>query len=120
MAIRLFICCVLLAVNATADDDAKALYEKRCFGCHSLEHNRIGPRHNAVFGRKIASLADYDYSTSLLALAAKDIYWTEENLDAWLKNPGAFAPGNKMGSRVISKKDRAMIINFLKTLIDDP
>ena len=37
----------------------EALYEA-CQDCHSLDKNDVGPRHRGVFGRKAASLPDYD------------------------------------------------------------
>ena len=42
----------------------EALYEA-CQDCHSLDKNDVGPRHRGVFGRKAASLPDYDYSDAL-------------------------------------------------------
>jgi hypothetical protein len=35
-----------------------------CTDCHSLDKNDVGPRHRGVFGRKAASLPDYDYSAA--------------------------------------------------------
>jgi cytochrome c len=42
-------------------DHGEALYAS-CQDCHSLDKNDVGPRHRGVFGRKAASLPDYDYS----------------------------------------------------------
>jgi hypothetical protein len=42
----------------------ETLYEA-CQDCHSLDKNDVGPRHRGVFGRKAASLPDYDYSDAL-------------------------------------------------------
>ena len=70
----------------------EALYEA-CQDCHSLDKNDVGPRHRGVFGRKAASLPDYDYSD---ALKSANIVWNEETLDKWLTDPQAVAPGAKM------------------------
>jgi len=51
--------------------------------------NDVGPRHRGVFGRKAASLSDYDYSD---ALKSANIVWNEETLDKWLTDPQAVAP----------------------------
>ena len=64
-----------------------------CQDCHSLDKNDVGPRHRGVFGRKAASLPDYDYSD---ALKSANIVWNEETLDKWLTDPQAVAPGAKM------------------------
>jgi cytochrome c len=70
----------------------ETLYEA-CQDCHSLDKNDVGPRHRGVFGRKAASLPDYDYSD---ALKSANIVWNEETLDKWLTDPQAVAPGAKM------------------------
>ena len=61
-----------------------------CTDCHSLDKNDVGPRHRGVFGRKAASLPDYDYSDPL---KSANIVWNEETLDKWLTDPQAVAPG---------------------------
>jgi hypothetical protein len=51
----------------------ETLYEA-CQDCHSLDKNDVGPRHRGVFGRKAASLPDYDYSE---ALKSANIVWND-------------------------------------------
>ena len=62
----------VLATSAAAQPAGaaagQALYEARCGGCHSVDANRVGPRHRDVVGRKVASLSDYDYSDALKKL----------------------------------------------------
>ena len=105
----------LLALAATARaGDAEhggALYESRCFGCHSLDANRIGPMHRGVFGRKAGSVADFAYSP---AVKNSTIVWDESTLDRWLTNTQAVIPGTRMNFRVANPEDRADIIAFLK------
>ena len=88
-----------------------ALYEARCGGCHSLDANRIGPLHQGVFGRRAGSVADYGYSD---ALRASIIVWNEHTLDAWLRDPQALIPGQKMGYALQSAAERADIIAWLR------
>jgi cytochrome c len=88
----------------------EALYEA-CQDCHSLDKNDVGPRHRGVFGRKAASLPDYDYSD---ALKSANITWNEETLDKWLTDPQAVAPGAKMFFRLDNPQDRADVIAYLK------
>ena len=84
---------------------------QRCAGCHSLDANRVGPRHRGVYGRRAGGVDGYRYSP---ALQRAEIVWDEESLDAWLANPGKFLPGSRMGYRLKQARDRADIIAFLR------
>jgi cytochrome c len=88
----------------------ETLYEA-CTDCHSLDKNDVGPRHRGVFGRKAASLPDYDYSD---VLKSSNIVWNEETLDKWLTDPQAFVPGVKMFFHLDNAQDRADVIAYLK------
>lgn len=99
---------------AAADGDAthgRELYESRCFACHSLDANRVGPMHRGVFGRKAGSVPHFDYSP---ALKNSNVVWNDMALDRWLANPQALIPGQRMNVRVADPQDRADIIAFLK------
>jgi cytochrome c len=104
------------AVNAFADADparGAQLYQSRCGACHSIDENGAGPRHRGVVGRKAATQPGFDYSD---ALKASQITWTESTLDAWLANPNALVPGNKMAVQLAGDpSDRADLIAFLKS-----
>jgi cytochrome c len=105
---------VLLASPAWAGGDAEhgeRLYQG-CEDCHSLDENDIGPRHRGVYGRKAGSLADYHYSN---ALKNAPFVWDEATLDKWLAGPRDFLPGAKMRYHLDEAKDRADVIEFLKT-----
>lgn len=101
------------APAAAAGDAARGdeLYNARCIACHSLDANRIGPLHRGVFGRKAGAVADYNYSP---AVRNSGVIWNEETLNRWLTDPGALIPGNKMGFRINTPKDREDVIAFLK------
>lgn len=90
--------------------DGKKLYEGKCGGCHSLEMNRVGPRHRGVVGRKVASVPDYDYSPAIRKLGG---VWTPERIDRWLQGPQAMAPGAKMYFQVSDPAQRKAIIAYL-------
>lgn len=98
------------AGNAAA---GKALYEAKCGGCHSVEANRIGPRHRDVVGRKVASVPGFDYSDALKKLGG---VWTPARLDTWLRNPQAMAPGAKMFLTVPDPQQRRDIIAYLASV----
>jgi cytochrome c len=88
------------------------LYQSRCGACHSLDANRVGPRHRGVFGRQVASVKDFHYST---ALRKRSFTWDAAMLDRWLENPTALVPGTAMGFRISAAQDRADIISYLRS-----
>jgi cytochrome c len=106
------------AAEATQpQDDAKrgARAFKVCSACHSLEpgRNLTGPSLANVLGRKAGSLDDFQRYSD--ALRHSGVTWTEQSLDAWLKDPEKFIPGNDMSFQGI-KNDAARrdLIAFLK------
>jgi cytochrome c len=99
------------AGGLTGDPNRGETLYQACQDCHSLDKNDVGPRHRGVFGRKAASLPDYDYSD---ALKSANIVWNEETLDKWLTDPQAVAPGAKMFFHLDNPQDRADVIAYLK------
>jgi cytochrome c len=89
----------------------KELYEQRCGGCHSIDTNRIGPNHAGLFGRRVGSVHDFDYSK---VLKKSKLAWNEKLMDAWLTDPEKTFPGQKMNYQVPDAQARADIIEFLK------
>jgi cytochrome c len=88
---------LLLAGAARADGDAvrgEARFQD-CAACHKLEAgaNNVGPSLHGLFTRKAGELPDFRYSP---ALKRSGIVWTPETLDAFLTNPQAMVPGNRM------------------------
>jgi cytochrome c len=85
-----------------------------CQSCHLNAEgagNLVGPNLHGLFGRKVASVADFDYSP---AMKAEDFVWTPEQLDHWLANPGTFIKGNRMTfSGVRREVDRTAVIAYL-------
>ncbi len=98
---------------AMAADAARGeqLYGSRCAGCHSVEVNRIGPKHRGVFDREAGTVPDYDYSD---ALRDSKVVWDEASLDAWLTKPQDFIPGQKMFFSLRNAEERADIIAYLQ------
>jgi cytochrome c len=90
----------------------KALYEARCGGCHSIETDRVGPRHRGVVGRKAGKVPGFDYSP---ALQKAKFVWTPAKLDKWLQGPSKLVPGTKMFFTVSAATDRTAIIAYLAT-----
>jgi len=89
---------------------------RACAACHTLTPdggNRAGPTLYGVFGRRIASLPDYNYSPGLSAL---DIVWTAETIaQLFTVGPAAYTPGTKMPEQTIgSPEDLAALVKFLE------
>jgi cytochrome c len=112
----IYLATTLLMVGvAHADGDARRgeqIYQS-CQDCHSLDENDVGPKHRGVFGRVAGSVPDYNYS---LALKNSRITWNEKTLDQWLIGPKIFVPGTKMGFVLSDAKDRADVIEYLRTM----
>jgi len=106
---------LLPAGAAYADGDA-ARGEARfqdCAACHKLETgiNNVGPSLHGVFTRKAGELPDFRYSP---ALKRSGIVWTPETLDAFLTNPQALVPGNRMPyAGMADAGNRADLIAYL-------
>jgi len=103
---------VLALRGATADAAAgRAEFEKRCSGCHALDHDKEGPRLAGVLGRNAGSVAGFPYSDAVKKSA---IVWDEALLDKWLTDPESVIPDTDMAFRLNSADERASIIAFLK------
>jgi cytochrome c len=91
----------------------RALFEKRCTGCHALDRAKVGPPLHTVFGRHAARDPQFPYSDALKKAAWT---WDAGTLDRWLADPDAVAPDNDMSFRLGSASERADIIAYLKQL----
>jgi cytochrome c len=91
----------------------KDLFERRCTGCHALDHEKTGPRLRGVFGRPAGSVPSFPYSE---AIRNSRIIWDASSLDKWLTDPDAFVPDNDMAFRVTNPEERTSIIEYLKEL----
>ena len=97
----------LLAENRVG----KEIFEKRCTGCHALDHEKTGPRLRGVYGRWAASVSSFVYSGPL---RKSGVRWDATSLDKWLTDPDGFVPDNDMAFRVANKEERAAVIEYLK------
>ena len=101
-----------VAGQSAAQDDGASIVQSRCNVCHGDPSS--APSLAGVAGRPIASTAYSGYSDALKA-HSKDT-WTDANLDAFLTDSQAFAPGSWMTYSEPDAKTRAAIIAYLKTL----
>jgi cytochrome c len=92
--------------------NGQALFESRCAACHSLDASRVGPMLRGVMGRKVASVAGYDYSDALNRVKGR---WDERRLRMWLQDPQSVAPGTRMAFSLASATDRDAVIRYLSS-----
>ena len=104
---------VSLAESAVPSTAHGAEVYERCAACHSLEHDRTGPRHCGLFGRRAGSVAGFEYSE---AMRASGITWNEATLDRFLASPMKVVPGTSMGyAGVDDARDRHDLIAYLES-----
>lgn len=93
-----------------------------CAACHALtpgDGNRAGPTLHGVFGRRIATAADYNFSEPLRRM---DIVWTPESVAKLFEvGPSRYTPGTKMPEQVITDpNDREALVAFLERATRPP
>ena len=119
------LCLALLPTVAAAADAFTALPwgadgpASRCVVCHSLEKGgpfRVAPNLWNIVGAEKARDSDwYAYSPALIKRGGT---WTREDLDSYLEDAAAFAPGSTKSIRVPDPEEREEIIDFLAQLTD--
>ena len=103
------------AVPAQAGDAAagEKVFNK-CKACHQVgdkAKNRVGPVLNGIVGRPAGAAEGFKYSN---ALSGSGLTWNEATLAAFLADPKATVPGNKMAFPGLRKdEDIANVIAFL-------
>lgn len=104
----------MAAAYAAADAAAGAKVFKKCQACHVADknENKVGPELMKILNRPIGSVEGFAYSGAL-----PQGTWTLENLDHWLTDPKAFAPGTKMAFAGLKKiEDRANVIAYIESV----
>jgi len=93
---------------------------RACAACHSLQpdKNMTGPSLAGIWERKAGSVKSFDRYSA--ALQHSGVVWNEKSLDAWLKSPAHFIPGNYMTfDGIANAAQRADLIAFLKQASSD-
>jgi len=119
LAAVLGLCGALVAVFPAWSADGDPVRGQRAFGacaaCHSLEpdRNMTGPSLAGLWNRKAGSLSSFTrYSP---ALKSSGLVWNDASLDALLRDPQDFIPGNTMTFPGIKDAtSRADLLAFLK------
>src|SRR5919106_5730285 len=94
--IGLLMVAVAHRADAEGDPEAGAQVFRTCVACHTLEPgaHRTGPSLAGVFGRKAGRAEGFHRYSD--ALRSADLVWNEDALNAFLADPQAFLPGNRM------------------------
>jgi len=101
---------IALAADA---EHGKQLFQA-CAACHTDRPDALGPSLKGVVGRKSATLEDFRYSNPM---KRANLVWDEENLRAYIADPQAKVPGNRMPfAGLHDPKDADDVITYLKTL----
>lgn len=91
----------------------------RCVVCHSLEKGgefRVAPNlWNIIGAEKARDQNWYNYSPALIKMGGT---WNSEDMDLFLADAKAFAPGSTKSIRVRDAEERQAIIDFLEGLQD--
>jgi len=99
---------------AAADLTNGARQYRRCQSCHTIDEggrNTVGPNLYGVVGSPAASREGFSYSRQLTEAG---LVWDIETLNAWIENPRALVPGNRMsfvGLR--NAEDRRDVIAYI-------
>ncbi|PMR75907.1 c-type cytochrome [Billgrantia endophytica] len=103
------------ADDTTERTQGERLFRAQCVGCHSTDPgvHIAGPSLHELIGRPAGSLENFDYSA---VLRDADLVWDAETLDAFLADPAAFLPGNRMVFWGLDERSRRRIILFLESL----
>jgi cytochrome c len=104
---------------ASADVAAgQQIAQRQCASCHSFNEGGragVGPNLYGIVGAKHAHAEGFNYSQAIRGMADKP--WTYEELNAWVHNPRAYAPGNRMSyAGLANPQQRANLIAYLRSI----
>ncbi|CAO3418775.1 c-type cytochrome [Azospirillum endophyticum] len=106
---------------AAASPDAGQKVAKACAACHSFDKGgaaKVGPNLYGVVGGPKGHMQGFGYSDALVKTGGT---WTYDELNKFLYDPKAYAPGTKMTFAGLKKDDdRAAVIAYLRSLADSP
>lgn len=112
---------IAAGVHAAPGADAaagKKLFTSNCAMCHTVTPDTAalsGPGLFNVLGRPVAGVPGFGYSRALGAAGAGGKRWSAAELEMFLKDPGAYAPGTTMPVNVPNPGDRRALIAYLAT-----
>jgi cytochrome c len=103
---------------AANPQNGQQIAQRQCASCHSFNEggrSGVGPNLHGIVGAKHAHIDGFNYSAAMRAMADKP--WTYEELNAWIHNPRAYAPGNRMSYAGLANiQQRADLIAYLRSI----
>jgi len=105
----------VIALSGAPTEPVGSVVFERCGTCHEAPEDSPmrGPSLKGIVGAKVARERGYAYSRALLDLGGA---WTEERLNAFLKDPNTYAPGSRMNpGQVLDENERRAVIAFLRS-----
>lgn len=109
----LLLASLLACASASAEPQGQRVFIK-CQACHSLDGqgHGIGPGLRGIYEKPAAADKGFRYSNALLN---SNIVWTRQNLSAFLQDPQAKVPGNRMAfSGLDSEEEAQAVIDYLQ------
>jgi cytochrome c len=118
---RVVIPTILPLLAGASAANGQVLAAQSCGTCHSFDAGgaaMVGPNLYGVVGTRVADKGSYPYSAALKKIGGT---WTYEQLNHWLLDPQAFAPGTLMSyAGMRSIQSRAEVVAYLRTLAASP
>lgn len=107
---------------AANPDNGAAIARRACAACHSFDRggrHGVGPNLWGIVGADHAHAEGFTYSPAIAAMRGTP--WSYEELNKFIANPRAYAPGTRMAyAGLANAQQRADLIAWLRTLADQP
>lgn len=109
---------LLPAPPALAQDEGRALFERRCASCHAVAAGAAptaGPNLRGVVGRPVGGDPGFAYSPVLEGAGRGGDTWDLERLERFLEDPEEMYPGVWMGGNGLrAGAERGAVARFLE------
>lgn len=110
--------------------DEKTLLEAKkaatiCLACHTFNKegdHLLGPNLAGIFNRQAGTIADYDqYSVAMRKKGMSPLFWTRDNLKAYLNDSQSLVPGNLMVLATVfpDPQSMALVLDYLEYISAD-
>ena len=107
----------IMPVSEAMAVDGEKTFKKRCKQCHdpAFKKHMTGPNLAGIYGAKAGMQDDFKRYNKKNPLKDSGLVWDDATLDKWMENPKKLLKGTNMVVKVKKAKERAAIIEYLKT-----